>query len=119
MGKDNRDMEIKERKFLIWLEEYLKQSLPRDVIDKTAFYAGHDEGYKDAVFDMQEKLDAAIEVVKFYAEKSNWGIAFPDECVSIEPLDQEKVYINEKYPSDLRGGKLARDFLKTRGKWKH
>ena len=109
-------MEIKERKFLIWLEEYLKQPLPRDVIDKTAFYAGYDEGYKDAVFDMQEKLNAAIEVIKFYADPDNWQ---DNEMVNELPNDENIDAVSPNTPWHepvMVCGKRARDFLKARGK---
>lgn len=70
MSKENREMEDISGKFRKWLLEKDKWGLPRrrtdmcsDTLEIGFFY-----GYTIAQKEMQEKLDAAIEVIKEIAE---------------------------------------------------
>ncbi len=57
---------------------------------KTDVLGSMNDALEDEIEEMQEKLDAAIEIIRFYADKNNWL-------------------------SSVASGKRARDFLKSRG----
>lgn len=63
---------------------------------------------------LEEKLDAAIEVIKYYASRDNWNPWHQGLEVLIDGEDAEGIKLNDKESFDL-GGKRARDFLKAMG----
>jgi len=123
MSKDNREMEDISGKFRKWLLEKDKWGLPRrrtdmcsDTLEIGFFY-----GYTIAQKEMQEKLDEAIEVIKFYANPESYNMgSFPHGFAGIfNDIENDHSRVKEQKTLDGRenlssyGGKRARDFLKA------
>ena len=61
--------------------------------------------------EMEKKIDGAMEVIKFYGDRSNWRYSGADKFDNtITFLDSSYVLTGKQ--RDKIGGKRARDFLK-------
>ncbi len=117
MSKDNREMEDISGKFRKWLLEKDKWGLPRrrtdmcsDTLEIGFFY-----GYTIAQKEMQEKLDAAIEVIKKLADHC---FEEPDTyfaCVFCDMGDSGHSLKGKGYHDDYCLAKIAKAYLE---KWK-
>lgn len=95
MSKENRDMSIEEK-----FRKLFGYNIPENYYPEVEIF---EAGYLLAQKDMQEKLDAAIEVIKWYMNNS------PEEGGCVD--DNFTHVIRHIVPSNKR----ARDFLKARG----
>lgn len=105
-------------KFREWLLEKDKWGIykRRAEMCPDTLEVGFYHGYTIAQKELQEKLDAAIEVIKFYAEEMNYSVddyhgisgEMRKRCVLYKDCEER----NDVYSY---AGMRARDFLKARG----